>query len=330
MDLPPTLRAAIDAELEGVAAADLGRAARSLSDRYRGEVRDGRAHLGSREAALAYLAARMPATYAAVHSAMAAAVAADDLFAPESMLDVGAGPGTALWAAREAWPSLRHATLVEASATIREAGARLTADAGVSVTWVAGDAAAALPEGAHDLVTCAYVLNEIAPEHRAGLVETLWARAAGQLLLVEPGTPAGWRRILDARAVLIAAEAHVLAPCPHEQACPLSPPDWCHFSVRLARSRLHRLAKGGEIGWEDEPFIYLVAARRQPPEASRVLTPPRAGKGKVELKLCRPDGRLQYRLVTRREGDAFRLARRADWGEAVALPQAPSSRGLEN
>ena len=50
---------------------------------------------------------------------------------------------------------------------------------------------------------------------------------------------------------------------------------------------------------------------------SRVLAPPRAGSGKVELKLCRPDGGAGTRLFTRRDGEAFRLARRCGWGDAL-------------
>src|SRR5690606_14904654 len=113
-----------------------------------------------------------------------------------------------------------------------------------------------------------------------------------------------------------AAGANIIAPCPHELACPVVAPDWCHFSARVARSRVHRLAKEADVPWEDEKFIYLAASREAadaPP--SRVLSPPEAASGRVKLKLCRPDGTLSYRLVTRREGDTFKHARRVDWGD---------------
>jgi ribosomal protein RSM22 (predicted rRNA methylase) len=168
------------------------------------------------------------------------------------------------------------------------------------------------------MVTLSYVLDELAPEALAPLIDRLWALTKGTLLIVEPGTPAGWSRILAARGRLAAAGAHLLAPCPHAGPCPLSPPDWCHFARRVARSRLHRLAKGGDVPWEDEKYIFIAAAR-QPGAlpAARVLAPPRAGKGVVKLKLCDREGKVAERTVTKREGEAYRIARRLDWGDAA-------------
>uniref|UniRef100_UPI001FEDF9D0 small ribosomal subunit Rsm22 family protein n=1 Tax=Mesorhizobium mediterraneum TaxID=43617 RepID=UPI001FEDF9D0 len=112
--------------------------------------------------------------------------------------------------------------------------------------------------------------------------------------------------------------AHVLAPCPHEAPCPLVPPDWCHFSQRVARSRLHRLAKDADVPWEDEKFIYVAASRQAvaPPQA-RVIAPPKSGSGKVLLKLCEKDGSADEKLFTKRDGDVFKAARRLDWGDAL-------------
>jgi ribosomal protein RSM22 (predicted rRNA methylase) len=71
-------------------------------------------------------------------------------------------------------------------------------------------------------VLLAYVLDELAPEARSRLVERLWELTGDVLVIVEPGTPAGWSRILDARQQLIAGGAAILAPCPHAAACPLA------------------------------------------------------------------------------------------------------------
>jgi ribosomal protein RSM22 (predicted rRNA methylase) len=320
MELPRLLRLAVDQLLERTPLAELQRASGLLSARYRAELRDGRLHLDGALAVKAYLATRLPATYAAVRASFE--TVADGLpdFSPASLLDIGAGPGTALWAAADCWRALDAAVLVEASAATRSAGETLGGEMPtVSARWLAGDATRGLPDLAPaDLVTLCYVLDELELAQRAALVERLWALTAGVLVIVEPGTPAGWQRILGARDQLIAAGAHLVAPCPHENPCPLAPPDWCHFSRRVARSRLHRLAKGADVPWEDEKYIFVAAARQavQPPK-SRVIAPPRGSKGVVTLKLCEADGGVAERTLSKRDGENFRIARRLDWGDTV-------------
>jgi ribosomal protein RSM22 (predicted rRNA methylase) len=318
MELPATLRQAVDRMLAGTSLPDLQKAADLLSRRYRAEIRDGRLHVSDALAAKAYLAARLPATYAAIRRSLADAVELSGNDAPQSMLDIGSGPGTALWAALAEWPELAAATLVEASDAMREAGALLAQDIEATrLSWRSMTVESGLPgiEGA-DLVTLCYVLDELAPEFRDTLVDRLWALTFGMLVIVEPGTPAGWQRILNARRRLIGSGANIVAPCPHHEPCAIAPPDWCHFSRRVARSRLHRLTKGADVPWEDEKFIYLAASRRPARErGSRVLTPPRAGSGMVRLKLCSSGGSVEERLVTRREGAAFKAAKRLEWGD---------------
>src|SRR5512144_2666598 len=109
MQLPQSLRQAIDAELEGISLRDLAAAAETLSQRYRAEVLDGRLHLNDELAACAYLTTRMPATFAAVSAALKAVADARPDFAPRTLLDAGAGPGTATWAATERWSDLQDA-----------------------------------------------------------------------------------------------------------------------------------------------------------------------------------------------------------------------------
>jgi ribosomal protein RSM22 (predicted rRNA methylase) len=316
MELPPALRAAVDRALSGRSAAELAKTAAALSRRYRDERRDGRLHVASDDEALAYLAVRLPATYAAVRASLAAIAQARPDFAPSTALDIGSGPGTALWAAADCWPALADALLVEASPAFRACGEALARDARLPrATWRTADITSAdvtttaLDGAPRDLVTLAYVLNELAPEARPALLRRLWQATADTLLIVEPGTLAGWQRIIAARAALIEAGAHVLAPCPHAHACPLAhvpqkacpgldpvwrpvfrkghattstPPDWCYFAVRVARSRLHRLAKEAELSWEDEKFSYLAVSRRpSPAAAARVVARPRKASGRV-------------------------------------------------
>jgi len=320
VELPAPLRQGVDSLLEKVALPALKQAARTLSKRYRAELRDGRLHMGEDMAVKAYLATRLPATYAAVRASLDALTEARPDFQPKSLLDIGAGPGTMLWATANAWPELEQAVLVEASAAVRKIGQSLAAGAiSVRASWVAGDATIDL-DALHpaDLVSAAYVLDEILPASLPKLVDRLWRLTSDTLLIVEPGTPAGWQRILAVRTQLIEAGAHVSAPCPHEAPCPLVPPDWCHFARRVARSRLHRLAKEADVPWEDEKFIYLAASRQPAPaRAARVIAPPKGGSGKVVLKLCQPDGGAGERLLSKRDGESYKAARRTDWGDSL-------------
>jgi ribosomal protein RSM22 (predicted rRNA methylase) len=301
---------------------ELQRAAAQLSSRYRAEVRDGRLHLADELAVRAYLATRLPATFAAVRASFAMIASAAPLFEPRSLLDIGAGPGTALWAASDCWPSVADATMLEASDAVRKSGEILAKELPeVAAHWLSGDAALDLAgQQPADLVTIAYVLDELPPQAIPPLAMQLWKLTGDMLVIVEPGTPAGWRRILAARTILIEQGADIVAPCPHHAPCPLVEPDWCHFSRRVARSRLHRQAKGAEVPWEDEKYIFIAASRRfSGAREARVLSPPRASKGKMELKLCRPDGTVASSLVTKRDGERFRTARRADWGDGIPL-----------
>ncbi len=316
VDLPSALKAAIARELEGATRAGLATRTAATSATYRAGGASATAIRG-RDDALAYALARMPATYAACITVFAEAQRVAPRFAPRSLLDAGCGPGGGSWAARQAWPSLGTVTWLDANPPFLDLAQRLAGTDLATVT-LRGDLTAGGFPGA-DLVLASYALAEIAPAAQAGVVGALWAASEGMLALVEPGTPAGYARLLAARDVLIREGATILAPCPHADACPLAGSDWCHFNVRLPRSRDHRLAKGAQAPFEDEKFAYLIAARpdvEATRPAARVLARPRAGKPGIELKLCTQAG-LEHRFVARRDKPAHAVARRLDWGDAV-------------
>jgi len=171
--------------------------------------------------------------------------------------------------------------------------------------------------GRADVVTAAYVLGEL-PGDPATTVHRLWAAAGDVLVLVEPGSTAGFARILAARTILIAEGAAIAAPCPGTDACPLAGRGWCHFLARLDRRAAHRTAKGASRSWEDEPYSYLVASRRPAAPAPRVVVGrPRHRPGRIELRVCPGEGRLVERTISRRDADAYRSARDLGWGDRV-------------
>src|SRR4051794_14704197 len=120
MELPPALREAVDTALEGVPARDLAAASNALSERYRAELRDGRAHVADDRAARAYLAALLPSTCSSLRAALEVIPDLLPEFSPRTLLDFGAGPGTARWAKQDRWPYQKAATLVEGSTAMRK------------------------------------------------------------------------------------------------------------------------------------------------------------------------------------------------------------------
>jgi ribosomal protein RSM22 (predicted rRNA methylase) len=102
--LPAELKTALDAKLEGLSRKEAAGRAALISKTYRNSGGSGTIRTGTD--ALAYALARMPATYAAITASLNALCKIRPGFAPQNLLDVGAGPGTASWAAAEAFPSL--------------------------------------------------------------------------------------------------------------------------------------------------------------------------------------------------------------------------------
>ena len=191
------------------------------------------------------------------------------------------------------------------------------ASSGLDVQLRTGDIASADAPSA-DVVVLSYAVGELAEARAGQAVDRAWALTSGALVVVEPGTPAGFERIRAVRERLLAAGARLAAPCPHEDACPMAGGDWCHFAVRLDRSRAHRQSKHAALGWEDEKFAYVVAVRDasllRARASGRVLRRPQKGTGHVRLALCAPGG-LTDAVVTRR-APAYREARDAAWGDA--------------
>jgi ribosomal protein RSM22 (predicted rRNA methylase) len=317
-DLPAELKAALDARLHGLSRHDAAARASSISQTYRDG--GGSRAIKSETDALAYALARMPATYAAVTASLNALQEVRPDFAPSSLLDVGAGPGTATWAAAEAFSSLQNFALLDTNPALRALALELGRDSFRlrEMAYRRGEARAALAEAqAADLVVASYMIGEINDAERKVLADLMWAKTRDTLLVVEPGTPAGYARILALRAQLIASGAHVTAPCPHDGPCPLVAPDWCHFTQRLPRSRAHKQLKSAELPYEDEKFIY-VALTRAPRlrHFARVLAQPVVSKVAISAKLCTDQGILQA-VAAHRDKTEYRRFKKIDWGDAV-------------
>ena len=295
----------------------------ALSAAYRsGDVpADPRGHVHDPASAAAYSAARMPATFAACARAMTESADRLPGFQPTSLLDAGAGTGAASWAATAVWPTLSELTLVDREPAAVELGRRIAVSAPGSMAraaWRLAELDGELPRRA-EVVVAAYVLGELPEGERHRIVARLWAATDALLVLIEPGSRAGFERIRTARAALIEAGGHAVAPCPGDEACPIAGRAWCHFLARLDRSPLQRGAKGATRSFEDEPFSYVAVAHpglAADPAPRVVLGRPRQRPGMIQLRVC-IDGRIEERTLSRRDGPAWKAARDLAWGDPV-------------
>ncbi len=329
--LPDALAEAVEERVSELPPRALADAADEMSRRYRAGVA---APLPSpsRIAVDAYLTVRLPATFAAVARVLDETATTLPALAPETVLDAGAGPGTAGWAAVETWPDVGSITHLERAPEFTAAGRALAegvpSPALRGATWLDADLRSIPTTTAPaDLVVAAFALVELRTADRAAALRRLWDHTSQVLVVVEPGTPAAAGDLLGLRRELVAMGARIVAPCPHDAPCPYDggdvppgAPGWCHSSVRIARSRRHRLAKGAAAGFEDERYTYLVALRPGSPAAdperrasARVLAPPARRAGGIEVATCTTEG-LRTEVV---RDDRRRALRRTRWGDGL-------------
>jgi ribosomal protein RSM22 (predicted rRNA methylase) len=122
------------------------------------------------------------------------------------------------------------------------------------------------------------------------------------------------------REWLIESGGHIAAPCTHTKPCPLvlqAPQKWCHFSVRVERSKLHRQVKqDADLPYEDEKFSYIVASRQIPSRPSfRLIGRPRGTKT-VESDVCASSGEAKH-LTIAKSHPQHKAFRKAEWGDGI-------------
>ncbi|MFG2722090.1 small ribosomal subunit Rsm22 family protein [Streptomyces sp. NPDC048416] len=335
LPIPDVLRSALAGLLDGLPPSGTASAVDRLISHYRGVVPTHAPVLRDRSDVAAYAAYRMPATFEAVRSALGAFRDASGAWTPATHTDIGGGTGAASWAVAEAWQDAEApvaTTVLDWAEPALVVGRELAEASGLpglrTARWERARIGSALTLERADLVTVSYVLNELTAEDRRSLVDAAIGAATGAVLIVEPGTPDGYTRIIEARDRLIEAGLHIAAPCPHSAACPIEPgTDWCHFSARVSRSSLHRQVKGGSLAYEDEKFSYVAATFPQAlkeqggdlttaePAPARIIRRPQIRKGQVLLDLCGRDERLRRETVSKRHGPLYRAARDAEWGD---------------
>lgn len=318
-DLLIRLNDALGSVMGDADAATLTADAKVISENYRLRTGSGKRLLTKESEALAYAASRMPATAAAAHSAISRAIAASGV-TPTTLLDCGAGTGAASWAA-DALIDLECVTCLEREDAMRTVGQRLMREAGGALAeaqWTPWDLTDKTPLPRAGLVVEGYMLGELAQEMRLSAARRLWDAAQEMLIFIEPGTPQGFANLLAVREYLCGLGAYVAAPCPAMAGkCPMKDGDWCHFAVRVQRTKLHKQLKGGEAPYEDEKFAYMAFTREAPKNAcaARVLRHPQIAPGRITLTLCE-NGKKTTRAVTKKD-PLWKQVRKINAGDCI-------------
>jgi ribosomal protein RSM22 (predicted rRNA methylase) len=313
VNYPGTLNEAISTWLQQNSQGGLAGKTARLTDSYRKGANSSGVGLA------AYVAARVPATYAAnVRVQAAVAIALRD-FAPVSLLDVGAGPGTASWAALAQWPHIQDIVQCEQDQSFAWLAAKLNGASGLSglqrATLMQKSEANLSADLKADLVIASYMLAELPLQAMADVAQRLWDRARHVLLLIEPGTPQGFARLKVVRETLPGQGAFVIAPCTHQNTCPMTGSNWCHFKTRVQRSREHMHAKQAVVPFEDEAFSYLVLSRQSVAQSGgRIIAPISINKVAATLPLCDTTG-LHSEVIASRDKPAYKRAKKIVWGD---------------
>ena len=317
MQLPLEVIARIEQMAGNYSLPQLRKTAEQLSARYRDRSGASERFIWKKEQAVAYAATRMSATFCAVYRALLLSL---DCYGGEvkSVLDVGAGTGAAVFAANDLLaPDVRYIYIEREQSMIEVGSALMQGFSPLSEgEWKKGDARTALQGSKADMVIAAYMLNELPDNDAHELIDALFCAARGMVILIEPGTKQGFSRLLKARQQIICRGGHVAAPCPSDGACRLAQDDWCHFTARVERSRLHKSLKSADAPYEDEKFCFLAAARQKFYRApARILRHPNKASGHIGLQLCTAEGPTG-RVISKKQKENFRAARKAQAGDA--------------
>lgn len=280
-------------------------AAQSVSARYRALEKP---YLRCEDDYIAYIGMRLPGTLAAISSVLKHIPDSSHI---QTLLDLGAGPGTGYLAASQQFDGLTKATLIEADKQFIDIGKTLVTD---KATWLHQSLPCEVEP--HDLVLMSYSLGEMADPQT--IVSLAWQSTQQYLVLIEPGTPTGYQLMIRMRDYLLTQGAHVVAPCPNALPCPINSPDWCHFPVRVERSKLHMQLKGGTLCYEDEKFSYIILSKQHTPlPEARIIAAPEHHKGHMTCRLC-TRGELADIVVSKREGELYKKAKKLRWGDGFS------------
>ena len=316
MDISEELKNAIEELLSKNKTNEIIENAQIISNRYRNNDGKGRRLLTKQNEAISYAISRMPATYSAVYSAVQQTIENYDENL-ETLLDIGAGTGAVTWAVNELL-EITEGKCLERENNMINIGKQLMRNTKMSkVKWEQFDVLQDDIVEKADIVITSYMMNELPENEKETVIKKMWNATNKLLIIIEPGTPAGFNNILKVREKLLNNGGYIIAPCSHQGECKIPKDDWCAFYTRVFRSTIHKQAKKGELGYEDEKFSYIAFSKVPiKTNGDRILRHPQIYKGYVNVKLCTKDG-IQERKYSKKDGEIYKKVRKLDAGQKI-------------
>ena len=319
---------------------------RIISDRYINE-KNGKSLLNQNDEAIAYAIARMPATYAAtstVCSQVFEIIERKNSKAKENfktLIDVGAGTGSATLSISEQL-NLEKITCLEREAAMIDLGKTLLSESlnmivknaswkNIDISdYIHSDRSTTKKDDKEnnetllkaDIVISSYMLNEFAEENILKIVNVLWRMTNDVLIIVEPGTPNDYKRLMKVKDYLIENGGNVIAPCICEKKCNLPLNDWCNFTCRVERTKLQKEVKCGNVPFEDEKFMYLAVSKNdynsEKDKIARIIRHPIIKSGMVEVKLCLNE-QIINKTYTKKDKEIYKKIRKVKVGDIIEI-----------
>ena len=316
MNIPEKLKNAIEELLSKNKNNEIIENAQIISSRYRNNDGKGKRLLTKQNEAISYAISRMPATYAAVYSAVRQTIDNYDENL-HTLFDIGAGTGAATWAVNEQ-AEITDVKCFERENNMINIGKQLMSNTELcKVKWEQFDILQDNITEKADIVVTSYMINELTENEKEFVIEKMWNAANKLLIIIEPGTPIGFNNILKIRERLLKKGGYIVSPCSHQGKCKISKGDWCAFYTRVSRSAIHKQSKKGELGYEDEKFSYIAFSKVPVKiDGDRILRHPQIYKGYVNVKLCTKDG-IQEKKYSKKDGDIYKRIRKLDAGEKI-------------
>ena len=317
MELYLEIKNKLENFLEGYSLKELRDVSFEIVNRYQNESGKGDVLINDELRSKVYAVTRFPATYKVVSDVLEKSLLKykEDI---RTVIDFGSGSGSASLAAFNTF-KLDNITQFERDKSMINVGQSLFDGLPIHTISEYQDFDFVKDEcnKTADLVISSYVLNELEPNNRDEVIMKMWKATNKYLVIVEPGTPTGSEIIQRVRSLLISLGGYIVSPCPHMGNCPIKKGDWCHFSTRVSRSKLHKALKEGDSPFEDEKYSYIVFSKKEVNRCSvRIMRHPLIYNGYISLTVCNQNG-IENIKITKKEKERYKKARKASIGDEI-------------